>query len=486
MESFNEQIKNEIWLSELYERDKLAFQIEYFLIGGASLKNELTCMLNERCKFGINVGKGEDVKHKNDKGELTVGPVSYSWVFCYACNRIYHLACQGHRTDAFKQIQLVEPYCCNECVEYPLNDSAKDFYSKRNEIDQSMQKRREYFTKVFVDLSKTDNNADQETDDDVQSVNSNDRINDDMRKIMEKCEKNEKENNDLKVELTKCYEKLKEYVGLQSEVLQLRKQLFEAKHDNCQPSTFKESQRLRFSTSTVFSPTHANDSCDNLMRDPIPSDRIVSSSRSEAKVPVPKRKSILDEINLNDLSLSERITLEATEAQREMAFTQNLTSIRRALPKITKFDGDPKKWIQFKRDVDRYKTIGKYDDYEMRIFVLQALEGIALTRVEGAIDKVPCDETLKSLQKCFGEPMRIIDKCAKDILSIKVPKELFRDDVLKITSKIQEYRAACKYAEVELQNSNHLGMHIFDQLSLLHKFYSDIVIVMIMKERNVV
>ena len=467
MESFNDQIKNEQWLNELQEKDKLAFETKYYMIGGASLRNELNCMLNDKCKIGINVGKGEDAQHKNESGELIVGPVSYTWIFCYACNRIYHLTCQGHRTDEFKQIKLSEPYRCNECMEYPLNDSAKEFYAMRNEIDQTMQKRREYFTKVFVDLSKSVANTEHEDDDEVESVHSNDNLLNELKQLRERCEKNEKEKNDMIIELTQCYQAMKGFMDLKNEVLQLRRQVFEAKHDNCQPSTSKQPHKLRFSTSTVFSPSHDN-SCDNLMRDPSP-DRIVYPSRSESRMPVSNRKSLLDDLNLNDLSISERITLEASEAQREMAFTQNLASIRKALPKITKFDGDPKKWIQFKRDVDRYRNIGKYDDYEMRIFLLQALEGIAYARVEGAIDKIPCDETLKALQKCFGEPMRIIDKCAKDILAIKVPKELFRDDVLKITSKIQEYKAACKYADVELQNSNQLGTHIFDQLSLLHK-----------------
>ena len=209
-----------------------------------------------------------------------------------------------------------------------------------------------------------------------------------------------------------------------------------------------------------------------------PDPEMISRNRSVgSEAPVPKpRKSYIDNINIDELTRTERITLEqahaqmeATEAQREIATSQNLTVIRKALPKITKFNGDPRKWIQFKRDVDRYRDIGKYDEYEMRIHVLQALEGLALSRVQGSIDSVPFKNTMSVLQKCFGEPTRIIDKYAKDILNLKVPKDLTKDDVLLITAKILDYFGACIYANVDVLNSNQLAMHIFSQLNLMHK-----------------
>lgn len=64
--------------------------------------------------------------------------------------------------------------------------------------------------------------------------------------------------------------------------------------------------------------------------------------------------------------------------------------IRKALPRITKFNGDPKKWIRFRRDVDRYKTVGKYDDYEMGILLLQSLESLALSIVKESIGPMRC------------------------------------------------------------------------------------------------
>ena len=213
------------------------------------------------------------------------------------------------------------------------------------------------------------------------------------------------------------------------------------------------------------------------LRESMPASQQISRRYTVGAAPMSKpRKSYIDDLDINRLSQSDRITLEqaqaqmeATQAQIEIASSQNLAVIRKALPKITRFDGDPRKWIQFKRDIDRYQTIGRYDDYEMRIHVFQALEGLALSRVQGSIDKVQFKITMDALQKCFGEPTRIIDQCAKDILAIRIPKQLCKDDVLLITSKIQEYFAACHYADVECANSNQLATHIFDQLSVLHK-----------------
>jgi hypothetical protein len=234
-------------------------------------------------------------------------------------------------------------------------------------------------------------------------------------------------------------------------------------------------RNVRASISPAISKINHEEGC--YVREPtIPSRPNVSRPNAGA-VPIPKpRKSIIDDIDIEKLSQSDRITLEqaqaqmeATQAQIEIASTQNLAVIRKALPKITRFDGDPRKWIQFKRDIDRYQTVGRYDEYEMRIHVLQALEGLALSRVQGSIDKVSFKTTMNALQKCFGEPTRIIDQCAKDILALKLPRYLCKDDVLLVTSKIQEYFAACYYADVECANSNQLATHIFDQLSLLHK-----------------
>lgn len=457
MESWHEHFENEVWINEMLEKDELAFFPKYYLIGGGSLKDEIKCMLNDECKFGINVGKGEDVKRRTDKGKVTVGPTSYTWVFCYNCNRIYHLACQGHRTDDFKQKKLNEPYVCNACVENPLNEYAKEFYANRDSFDLSMDKRREYFMKVFVDLSITAESK--KSEDQSQSVDMNDKLREEIKRLEEKLKMKDDVNKDLKAEVSK-----------------LRREAVEAKHDRSQPSTSRQPQKLKYSTSTIFSSSHVNDSDDNLMQDPALPNTTFVNRMNESCLHVPKRKSLIDNIDLNNLSRNELITLEqaqaqieATDAQREIAYTQQLTVIRKALPRITKFNGDPQKWIRFRRDVDRYKSVGKYDDYEMGILLLQSLEGLALARVEGSIDKVPYQNTMKVLQKCFGEPMRIIDKCAKDILAIKLPKDLFKDDVLSITSKIQEYEAACLYAEVPTQNSNQLGTHIFDQLSLLHK-----------------
>lgn len=477
METWNEEFKNDIWISQLYESEPRAFQSESYLLGGTSLRDDVTCKLEDNCIIGKQAGKGENDEFENDSGKKVFGTISYSWVFCYACNRIYHLACQGHRTSNFKQLKLIEPYRCNECVENPMNLVAKEFYGRRNEMDMSMNNRREFFTKSYtIDLSKT---VTEKATVEEEANPSRNGENDDLKSLLEKFNQSENEKRGLMDELKKCYEHMSEFGKLKAEVLELRKQVFESKAETSlqKPSTSRENPKLRFSTSTVFSPSHSDDSPDNLMRDPIPSNFKSHIRRKVATVPVPKqRKSFIENMDMNELTRTERITLEqaqaqidATEAQREIASTQNLTVIRKALPRITKFDGDPKKWIQFKRDVDRYKTIGKYDDYEMRIHVLQALEGIALSRVQGAIDKVPLDDTMKALKKCFGEPTRIIDKCAKDILAIKVPKELFKDDVLLITSKIQEYMAACNYAGVQCPNSNQLATHIFEQLNLLHK-----------------
>ena len=63
---------------------------------------------------------------------------------------------------------------------------------------------------------------------------------------------------------------------------------------------------------------------------------------------------------------------------------------------------------------------------------------------------------MQVLQKCFGEPTRIIEKYAEDLLKVKVPKDLRRNDVLIITSRMLDYFSACANAGIKTPSLNRL------------------------------
>jgi hypothetical protein len=473
MQSFNDKYNDAVYLAGLRENDPEAFETDSYLIKGSLLKDEISCSFGKECLMGEKVGKGEIGDMKREDGEIYHVPLNYSWVFCFGCNNIAHLHCMGYSTKAFKEMSISEPFRCRVCTVNPNNDPAKEYFNDSYGSEFKISLRRELFMKS-IDLSET----------------ADDAVGHDSTEMVDQItQKYEKKMHALSLRCATAESKLEQFEEL--------KRAFEAFKLQMRDNTIRSSSVERDGHNTPSinhllntsrrtrlesepKPLNINGRATNPdigISNANPHDINKRRQGVGIEVPVPKpRTSFIDTIDVDDLSRAERINLEqaqaqreATEAQREIALTHNLASMRKALPKITKFNGDARKWIHFKRDVERYVNVGKYDEYEMRIYVLQALEGVARTRVEGSIDNVPFKTTMNILRKCFGEPTRIINQYAEDLLNIKVPKELTKDEVLMITSKMLDYFGACIYAEVDVLNSNQLAMHIFNQLSILHK-----------------
>jgi len=480
MESFNEKCMNEEYLAGLKESDPDAFLPSRYVLKGVTLRDEITCSFGKDCVLKEKTGKGEIGDSKDSTGKVQRGPLNYSWVFCFSCNCISHLYCQGYSTQVFIDTVLEKPFRCRGCLKESNNERAKAYFVEQFQMDEKISLRREAFTKS-IDLSDSvDDDNPVNVTEDIGSVKA--MYEHKLEQLSLRYDKAENARRETLLKVNECMLQLQEFKEMKKEWDRFRAQA--SGSSSARPSTHDDDTEDH-NTSSIHNLLNTSRRKKNVIKPPLnnrdlsdPDPEMISRNRSVGtEVPVPKpRKSYIDNINVDELTRTERITLEqahaqmeATEAQREIATSQNLTVIRKALPKITKFNGDPRKWIQFKRDIDRYRDIGKYDDYEMRIHTLQALEGLALSRVQGSIDSVPFKNTMNVLQKCFGEPTRIIDKYAKDILSLKVPKDLTKDDVLLITSRILDYFGACIYANVDVLNSNQLAMHLFNQLNLMHK-----------------
>lgn len=200
-----------------------------------------------------------------------------------------------------------------------------------------------------------------------------------------------------------------------------------------------------------------------------------SAKPAETSIGIKPSSSQNDSINhlLNDpnISLSEKVLLENTSAQRMVSQAMTLDIRRKALPKLTKYKGDAKNWIRFKKEVQRYKSSGCYDDEVIKLFILGALEDVALRRVEDMIDISTLNEVMSILESSFGHSPSIIKSCEDEIFKIKINGELMRNDVVQINALIQTYFTACKYAEVPKLNSNILAMHILNQLNSVHKLF---------------
>lgn len=485
MASFSEKCGDEIWLGHLRSKDPDAFVNDSFLILGNDLKKEVICSKGKNCEIGVNIGKGEMGETTEPGGHVTVRPIAYNWVFCYTCNRIWHLYCQDYRTSEFRDLPRDTPYRCRECVLNGSNEHAKKFFEITDMIGAKMSRRRSYFM-IPREEERVNISDDEDDDEKNQLRESYNKQRVEFEKLAAKFAELEKEKHVADERIKKMEEALVEAEELKKEFKIMRSQLQGLSGNKPVDISRKEKPRssVRFSCSTMIAPVltvdellakqYLNDShSDCAVNESV---RSVSAEVDSTMPSRNRRKSFIDEIDTRNLSRSERITLEqaqaqlaTSEAQLEISNKMELEIARKALPKISHFDGNARDWIKFKRDVNRYVEIGKYSDDIMKLHVLQALKGLALDRVQDMIDTASFELIMKMLENSFGEPTKIIEKCSRDILNLKLPRELFKDDVLLISTKIQAYFSACLYANVGYANSNHLAKHIFDQLSLTHK-----------------
>ncbi|KAG5666357.1 hypothetical protein PVAND_014391 [Polypedilum vanderplanki] len=204
---------------------------------------------------------------------------------------------------------------------------------------------------------------------------------------------------------------------------------------------------------------------------PVKAKSIVSDDESGGGLTQPDT-SCWNSIDMSSLDNTEKIILEQANAQRESTIAQRamskamlLEQQRKNLQKINPFNGDERDWLRYKRDIQRYKDIGKYDDEIMKLCLIKSLEGVAADRVRDLVDAMPFEYTMRVLEETFGDPTRIINKRGEDILALRIKSEFSKEDAINIVTKIQAYFAACKHADIDIANTNHLAMHIFNQLN---------------------
>lgn len=469
------------YMKVLKEKDPDAFVSFRYLLHGKALKEEVACgVIN--CNYGRKTGKGELKVIDKQTAEN-----SFYWIFCYCCDRAYHLSCAGYDFNTFSNLELISPWRCVNCKTNPCNATAVDFYNSSH-WKQSIKERSSKFLKsadVEFDLNES-------IDVDPNQVK---RLEREKNELVQQNKTQGHEINELKRMLQIMQSQLQGLMPKSEEQGGPSKSLSKiAERSSVSFGSVlnKPSSTLIDNSLDVTNVSAVNDTLSHqyLQRK---SDMHLSAATAplgESTTPLSTRvsssdtvtpllqggQSFMNTIDVNELSVTDKLKyhklqaqIASSEAQDRIHKQMNLELIRKNLGRMNKFDGDMRKWIKFKQDIKRFREVGQYNDDVLKLHVIQSLEGLALSRVQDIIDSAPLATTLKLLEESFGDPARIIDKCASDILALKLSKELYRDDVLVISTKIQAYFTACEYANVSYANSNHLATHIFDQLSITFK-----------------
>ena len=293
MQSWNEKCRDSAYIEILRSHSPGAFLPDSYLLSAAFLREETVCAAGKNCETSVNAGEEETV----DQMKKVRRTVSYSWVFCFACNSIYHLGCEGYRSQAFKGIKLLEPFRCKACLTNPNNELAREFFGIRDNIDLRIASRREAFLKA-IDLSTR--NVDEESSNGDSGEKKDEYHEEEMERLKLRCEHAERAQSETIKEIRK-----------------LREELERLKAD-CRINVDTSTINQRSIRSTNI-PSREFIDVDLYSDPPIIRD-FHRNRRSEGMVPLPEPHKLVIEdvdIDIKDLKLTERIELKQAQIKRE-------------------------------------------------------------------------------------------------------------------------------------------------------------------------
>jgi hypothetical protein len=107
--SLNRCLRDPEWIVEYEKRDALATRIKAFFLPGKAIENNVQCRAST-CKL-----------IESEKREAT-----FSFSFCFACNRTFHIECVDLTVSSFVTESV--PWRCPFCRENEENDVAKAYF----------------------------------------------------------------------------------------------------------------------------------------------------------------------------------------------------------------------------------------------------------------------------------------------------------------------------------------------------------------------
>ncbi|KAG5666223.1 hypothetical protein PVAND_017643 [Polypedilum vanderplanki] len=479
MASLASRLKEPSFLETNFAADPNVTRIKAYFLSGRHIKAEIKCAA-ENCLVKVEDEKDPALKILKD-----LRKIYHPMCFCFSCDRVSHLKCLDLNLDSFSKLKA--PYICADCEKDPKNKIAVQFHTNA-EWGQGTNARRKKFLKPdsILQFPELVGNHLLETawdPEDVRAFQAAEPVKDLLTRQKEEMEL-----------LFKHFAEYKE--KSEAEATQLRQKIEELERSR-QSSSFSQFDTTQYFTahvplsSTFNAPMNQPNltTCESILKKLYlnSSDKNNNVNKSTTQQTEQNESQATENnsaefsfpnVDTTNLSPTEqlllntsRVCIESANAQKLTATSKLLELKRKALPKIGTFKGDPKGWISFKKEVERYRSSGCYDDEIVKFYVFGALEGNAKKRVEDLIDTGTLEEVLKVLESSFGHTPTIIKAVEDEILKIKIKGELLRSDVVQINSLIQTYFTTCRYANVSRINSNMLAEHILDQLDFTHRMF---------------
>ena len=448
MDVFKDGKLNPAWISDADKKDNLMSKVRAYYLPGTKIKPEFKCSASQ-CKLPVKSAE-----------YLQPSTANYEYnpmMFCFTCNQVYHVLCVGLGKEGIAEEAV--PWMCHFCRANVMNPQATAYYTSSG-YKQSIENRRKRFLReTTIQSNDKEFDTDGEFDScdldsfersrkfskqEIQSTSSND--NEKLRhKLFEaKSESKqlmsllERERNEAQLRLD----------SMMLEIQKLREEVKSSKQTSEPPST---NDSLLLST---FYAGNANSPESESTRWKCNSDDVRQSQSSQ----IPSNNSQCDTSTLEVLS-------RFTVCQERIQSEKELATVRRAMPKIAEFNGEVMKWLEFEQDVNRYRTVCKYDDQTIKLHVRGALKGDAFEAVKDVFDIFTLKQVMDILKESFGDPMIMLRHKSNDIKALRIPDTIYREDAVKIRVVLQGYFAACTYAKTGYLNSNELAELIYVQFN---------------------
>lgn len=488
MEFLIDGVLNPEWINELYQRDSNASKIRAYFISGTKIKEDVQCE-NTNCMLPKRTAHNCD--------PVTLANVYEPMIFCYFCNRIYHMKCK--KLDLQLLSNEETPWTCHECRLNLHNGSAQTFWNKTKFTIPILDRRHSFMRESAISLEQDSFDVDQQFDsqdfeafkDYFSDLTLSEKFSAQQEiinaKAMARREKEKAQALQNALELEKENHK-KQMDQFAQQMQQMQDQL--ARLSLNQPSTSRAfhhqsptsiasqnhplpSQQQSSQVDTASNRTISEKLCDIYTAKTITPPPIEKTSYVYNPSPPPTvqdQRTPTTSLQPNDERLSEstlaQILLRFTESQERNEIRENLAHRRKVMPKMRTFDGDASKWLEFEQDVTRYTKACQYDDETVRWHMKDSLKGVAFESVRDIIDTHPLIDIMETLRSDFGDPMIMIRKKGNLIKDLKVGGVLYREDAVKLRQAIQGYFSACNYAKTGYINSNELGESIYNQFSI--------------------
>jgi hypothetical protein len=470
---------NPVWMQQINNKDALTSEIAAYFFSGDVLKPEIRCFM-QNC-----VMKSRTCSYLDEATKITeYNPM----MLCFFCDRTFHCGCVD--LDSYLIREESVPWQCQDCKRNLLNQHCQEYYKSSQYKILLIHRREKRIQQSFLPENRQKL---KEVEFSVADIQSFDRravaiLQDEdpestkditlftplvFRKVMQARVEKKASQEAVERYRAEMEKKEKHIKDMEERMKALELSLSKSKisDDTIDESStqFGSPSFSGVGHSSVLTPSTpaAKVLTGHYIRNGMPP-IIESDSSQEQQKTHEKIESIetpdnsQDNLNVSELSVLISRLARVDERNEDRKW---LETRRKALPKISEFNGDETKWLTFKQDVERYRKNGKYDDETIKLHVRGALKGEAFNVVRDLFDIASLEQIMAVLKAAFGDEMRMVRNRSEELKNLKISSNLNKSDAVKLQTSIQAYFAACTYANTGYINTNTIAESIFVQFN---------------------